>query len=133
MNAFRSGLPGWMNRASIPTARASTSRSGPLLRFAELQDELVGVPANRCIEHSGRTGVRRVGQDRTLGVEPESRSFNLSAHGRGLDAMQGLGYVCRSTRSGGMIENHIYATGLQRTVDGLVKCGDVDRAHELVV
>src|SRR5215470_10780500 len=47
--------------------------------------------------------------------------------------MQGLGYVCRSTRSGGMIENHIYPTGLQRTVDGPVKRGDVDRAHELVV
>src|SRR6516225_4396394 len=50
------------------------------LRFAELQDELVGVPANRCIEHFSRTGVRRVGQNRTLGVELESRSFNLSAH-----------------------------------------------------
>jgi len=63
------------------TARPSTSRSRPLLRFAELQDELVGVSANRCIEHFGGTGVRRVGQNRTLGVELESRSFNFSAHG----------------------------------------------------
>src|ERR1700758_4741117 len=47
--------------------------------------------------------------------------------------MQGLGYVRRSTRSGGMIENDVHATGLQRTVDGLVKGGDVDGAHELVV
>src|SRR5579862_9200170 len=115
------------------TARASTARSRPLLRFAELQDELVGMPANRRIEHFGRTGVSRVSQNRTLGVELESRSFNLTAHGRGLDAMQGLGYVCRSTQSGRMIENHIHATGLQRTVDGLVKRADVDRAHELVV
>jgi hypothetical protein len=32
-----------------------------------------------------------------------------------------------------MIESYIYAAGLQRTVDGLVERGDVDRAHELVV
>ena len=71
-------------REDVSTLR----RLGPLprghahyLRFAELQDELVGVPANRCIEHFSRTGVRRVGQNRTLGVELESRSFNLSAHG----------------------------------------------------
>src|ERR1700733_8985605 len=102
-------------------------------RFAELQDELIGVSANRLVEHFGRAGVRRIGENRTLGVELESRGFDLSAHGRGLDAMQGLGYIRGSTQSGGMIENYIYATGLQRTVDGLVKRGGVDRAHELVV
>src|SRR5438874_7898985 len=104
-----------------------------LLRFAELQDELVGVSANRLVEHFGRAGVRRIGENRTLGVELEARGFGLSAHGRGLDAMQGLGYICGRAESGGMIENYIYAAGLQRTVDGLVKRGDVDRAHELVV
>jgi len=55
------------------------------------------------------------------------------AHGRGLDAMQGLGYICGSTQSGGMIENYIYATGLQRTVDGLLNSAGVDWAHELIV
>jgi len=35
---------------------------------------------------------------------------------------------CGSTQSGGMIENYIYDTGLQRTVDGLVKRGGVARA-----
>src|SRR5882724_1384653 len=104
-----------------------------LLGFAELQDELVRVSANRLVEHFGRAGVRRIGENRTLGVELEARGFDLSAHGRGLDAMQGLGYICGRAQSGGMIENYIYATGLQRTVDGLVKRGDVDRAHELVV
>jgi len=58
-----------------------------LLRFAELQDELVGVSANRLVEHFGRAGVRRIGENRTLGVELEARGFDLSAHGRGLDAM----------------------------------------------
>src|SRR5580692_11577649 len=104
-----------------------------LLRFAERQDELIGVSANRLVEHFGRAGVCRIGENRTLGVELEPRGFDLSAHGRGLDAMQGLGYICRSTQSCGVIENYIYATGLQRTVDGLVKRGDVDGAHELVV
>jgi len=32
-----------------------------------------------------------------------------------------------------MIENYIYANRASATVDGLVKRGDVDRAHELVV
>src|SRR3979490_2619546 len=104
-----------------------------LLRRAELQDELVRVSANRLVEHFGRVGVRRIGENRTLGVELEARGFDLSAHGRGLDAMQGLGYICGRAQSGGMIENYIYAAGLQRTVDGLVKRDDVDRAHELVV
>jgi hypothetical protein len=58
-----------------------------LLGFAELQDELVGVPANRLVEHIGRAGVRRIGENRTLGIELEARGFDLSAHGRGLDAM----------------------------------------------
>src|SRR6202451_2518093 len=102
-------------------------------RLAELQDELVGVSANRLVEHFGRAGVRRIGENRTLGVELEARGFDLSAHGRGLDAMQGLGYICGSTQSGGMIENYIYTTGLQRTVDGLVKRGGVNRPHGLVV
>src|SRR5580658_1053103 len=104
-----------------------------LLGFAELQDELVGVSANRLVEHFGRAGVRRIGEHRTLGVELEARGFDLSAHGRGFDAMQGLGYICGSAQSGGMIENYIYATGLERTVDGLVKRSGVDWAHELVV
>ena len=34
-----------------------------LLRFAELQDELVGVSANRLIEHFGRARVRRIGEN----------------------------------------------------------------------
>jgi hypothetical protein len=68
-------------------------------RFAELQDDLVGVPANRLVEHFCRAGVRRIGENRTLGVELEARGFDLSAHGRGLDAMQGLGYICGSTQS----------------------------------
>ena len=34
-----------------------------LLRFAELQDELVGVSANRSVEHSGRARVRRIGEN----------------------------------------------------------------------
>src|SRR3984885_10368576 len=112
---------------AVPAANAQSS----LPRSAELQDELVGVSANRLVEHFGRAGVRRIGENRTLGVELEARGFDLSAHGRGLDAMQGLGYICGSARSGGMIENYIYATGLQRTVDGLVKRGGVDRAHDL--
>src|ERR1700736_237846 len=82
----------------------------PLLRLAELQDELVRVSANRLVEHFGRAGVRRIGENRTLGVELEPRGFDLSAHGRGLDAMQGLGYICGSTLSGGMIENYVKAT-----------------------
>src|ERR1700723_856427 len=110
-------------------SRSRVLRSG----FAELQDELVGVSANRLGEHVGLAGVPRIGENRTLGVELEARGFDLSAHGRGLDAMQGLGYVCGSTEGGGRMENYIYATGLQRTVDGLVERGDVDRAHELVV
>ena len=89
-----------------------------LLRFAELQHELVGVSANCRVEHFGRAGVRWIGENRTLGVELESRGFDLSAHGRGLDAMQGLGYICWSTRSGGVIDNYIYPTGLERAVDG---------------
>jgi mandelamide amidase len=92
-----------------------------------------GVPANRLVRHSGRAGVGRIGENRALGVEFEARGFDLSTHGRGLNAMQGLGYIRGSTHSGGMIENYIDAAGLQRAVDGLVKGGDVDRAHELVV
>src|ERR1700734_4044786 len=112
----------------------SGSRSRVLRsRFAELQDELVRVSANRLVEHFGRAGVRRIGENRTLGIELEPRGFDLSAHGRGLDAMQSLSYIWRSTHSGRMIENYIKATGLQRTIDGLVKRGGVDRPHELVV
>src|ERR1700723_2810818 len=110
-------------------SRSRVLRSG----FAELQDELVGVSANRLGEHVGLAGVPRIGENRTLGVELEARGFDLSAHGRGLDAMQGLGYICGSTRCGGMIENYVKATGLQRTVDGLVKRGGVNRPHEVVV
>src|SRR6185312_71839 len=113
--------------------RAPGRQPCSLLGFAELQDELVGVSANRLIEHFGRAGVRRIGEVRTLGVELEARGFDLPAHGRGFDAMQGLGYICGSTQSGGMIEDYICATGLQRTVDGLVERGGVDRPHELVV
>src|ERR1700677_410536 len=119
--------------ATPPRPGSSGRQPSSLLRFAELQDELVGVPANSLVEHFGRAGVRRIGENRTLGVELEARGFGLSAHGRGLDAMQGLGYICGSAQSGGMIENYIYATGVQWTVDGLVKRGDVDRCHELVV
>src|ERR1700683_800659 len=104
-----------------------------LLGFAELQDELVGVSPNLLVEHFGRAGVRRIGENRALGVELEPRGFDFSAHGRRLDAMQGLGYIGGSARSGGMIENYIYATGLQRTVDGFVKHGGVNRPHELVM
>src|ERR1700683_4362415 len=113
--------------------RVPGSQPSSLLRLAELQDELVGVSANRLVEHFSRAGVRRIGENRTLRVELEARGFDLSAHGRGLDTMQGLGYICGSTQSGGMIENYVYATGLQGTVDGLVKRGGVNRAHELVV
>ena len=102
-----------------------------LRRFAEFQDELVGVSANRRVEHSGRAGVRRIGENRALGVEFESRSFNLPAHGGRLDAMQGLGYIRGSTWSSGMIKNHVKATGLERIVDGLVKRGDIDRPMNL--
>src|ERR1700733_3413546 len=112
----------------------SGSRSRVLRsRFAELQDELVGVSANRLVEHLGRAGVRRIGENRALGVELEARGFDLSAHGRRLDAMQGLGYIGGSARSGGMIENYVKATGLQGVVHGLVKRGGVNRAHEVVM
>src|SRR5579863_9259448 len=113
--------------AQWPTAAYS------LLRFAELQDELVSVPANRLVEHFGGAGVLGIGENRTLGVELEPRGFDLSTHRRGLDTMQSLSYVGGSARSGGMIEHYINTTGLQRTVDGLVERGGVDRAHELVV
>src|SRR5271165_6457282 len=83
--------------SASPGRRQSSSH-----RLAELQDELVGVSANRLVEHLGRAWVRRIGENRTLGVELEPRGFDLSAHGRGLDAMQGLGYICGSTQSGGM-------------------------------
>src|SRR3984893_11911792 len=104
-----------------------------LLRLAELQDELVRVSANRLVEHFGRAGVRRIGENRTLGVELEPRGFDLSAHGRGLDTMQSLGYIAGSARSGGMIENYVKATGLQRFVYRLVKRSGVNRSHELVM
>src|ERR1700722_571781 len=104
-----------------------------LLWLFEFEDELVRLAPNRRVEHLGRAGVRRIDENRTLGVELEPRGLDLSAHGRRLNAMQSLGYICGSTQSGGMVENYVYATRLQRTVDGLVKRGDVDRAHELVV
>ena len=90
-------------------------------------------PRIELVEHFGRAWVRRIGENRTVRVELESRGFDLSAHSRGLDAMQGLGYIGGGTGSRGMIENYIDATGLQRTVDGLVKRSGVDWAHELVV
>jgi len=65
--------------AQWPTAAYS------LLRFAELQDELVSVPANRLVEHFGGAGVLGIGENRTLGVELEPRGFDLSTHRRGLD------------------------------------------------
>src|SRR5271163_4554624 len=104
-----------------------------LLRFSKFEDELIRLAANRLVEHLGRAGVRRIGENRTLGVELEARGFDLSAHGRGLDAMQGLGYICGSTQSGGMIENYVYATRLQRFVYRPVKRGRVNRPHELVM
>src|ERR1700691_4574559 len=88
--------------------RVPGSQPSSLLRLAELQDELGGVSANRLVEHFSRAGVRRIGENRTLRVELEARGFDLSAHGRGLDTMQGLGYICGSSRSGGMIENYGY-------------------------
>src|SRR3984885_2179882 len=104
-----------------------------LLRLAELQDELVRVPANRLVEHFGRARGRRIGENRTFGVKLEPNRFDLSAHRRGLDTMQSLGYIGGSARSGGMIENHVKATGLQRFVYRLVKRGGVNRPHELVM
>ena len=85
--------PPVVSTSNAPLAPAALLKRVPgeaatsLLRFAELQDELVGVTANRLVEHFGRAGVRRIGENRTLGVELESRGFDLSAHGRGLDAM----------------------------------------------
>src|SRR5271165_1588944 len=114
--------------SASPGRRQSSSH-----RLAELQDELVGVSANRLVEHLGRAWVRRIGENRTLGVELEPRGFDLAAHGRGLDTMQGLGYVGRSAWSGGMIENYVRAAGLQRFVYGLVEHGSVNRSHELVM
>jgi hypothetical protein len=58
-------------------------------------------------------GVRRIGENRTLGVELEPNRFDLSAHRRGLDTMQSLGYIGGSARNGGMIENYVKATGLR--------------------
>src|SRR6476646_7607207 len=104
-----------------------------LLWLFEFEDELVRLAPNRRVEHFGRAGVRGIGENRTLGLELEARGFDLSAHGRGLDAMQGLGYIGGSARSGGMIENYVKATGLQGVVDGPVKRGGVNRAHELVM
>src|ERR1700722_11996648 len=82
-------------------------------RFAKLQDELVGVSANRLVEHFCRAGVCRIGENRTLRVELEPGRFNLPAHRGGLDAMQSLGYFDGRAGCGGMIENYIYATGFQ--------------------
>src|SRR4029077_4995612 len=104
-----------------------------LLWLFEFEDELVRLAPNRRVEHLGRAEVRRIGENRALGVELEARGFELSAHGRGLDAMQGLGYICGSTPSGGMIENYVYATRLQRFVYRPVKRGRVNRPHELVM
>ena len=52
-----------------------------LLRLSEFEDELIRLAANRLVEHFGRSGVRRIGENRTLGVELEARGFDLSAHG----------------------------------------------------
>src|ERR1700683_4601428 len=113
--------------------RVPGSQPSSLLRLAELQDELIGVSANRLVEHFGRAWVRRIGENRTLGVELEPNRFDLSAHGRGLDTMQSLGYIGGSARSGGMIENYVKATGFQRFVYRLVKRSGVNRPHELVM
>src|SRR5581483_5949483 len=96
--------------SAAPPLRAEHSRGRPpcsLLWFAELQEEPIGVSANRLVEHTGRPGIRRIGENRALGVELESRGLDLLAHSRGIDAMQGLGYICRSALRGGMIQNDI--------------------------
>jgi hypothetical protein len=116
-----------------PRARFQAFSIHLLVGFSEFEDELIRLVADCLVEHFGRPGVRRIGENRTLRVELEPGGFDLSAHGRGLDAMQSLGYIGGSASGGGMIENDIKATGLQRTVDGLIERSDVDRAHELVV
>src|SRR5438132_11468701 len=89
---------------------SSTRPPSSLLRLAELQDELVRVSANRLVEHFGRAGVRRIGENRTLGVKLEPNRFDLSAHRRRLDTMQSLSYIGGSARSGGTIESQVKAT-----------------------
>ena len=94
---------------------------------------MIRLATNRLVEHLDCAGVRRIGEKRTLRVKLETSRFDLSAHGRRLNAVLCFGYICGSARSGGMIENDIHTTGLQRTVDGLVKRSGVDRAHKLIM
>src|SRR5690606_8305969 len=99
--------------------------------FAELVDELVGVPAHRRIEHLQRAVVVRVAQHLAGADELETGGLDLLAHQQRIDAVQGIGVAQPGTVLGAVVDDDVDTARLQRLEHRLVEHGRVGRAHEV--
>src|ERR1700722_10331331 len=106
-----------MPRPMAPTPRKATWVMG-LLRFLEDQQELVGVAADRRVEHLHGAVVGWIAQNVALARQHEADAFHFLLHRVLVDAMQGVSRG-RHVRAGfgGVILDEELAAGLQRRVD----------------
>src|SRR4051794_27697862 len=79
--------PSWRAGGAAPPPSAEPS----LARLFELVDELVGLAADRLVEHDDGVIVRRVGEQLALADKGEARGRHLLFHDRRIDAVERVG------------------------------------------
>src|SRR5581483_8482811 len=103
----------------IPDRRSRDVRNGRSrldgsAGLPEPVNELIRVAADRLVEHLGGMRVVRIAQRVARAVELEARGFHFLLHQHGIYAMQRVGIRRARTSRRHMIDDHVYAAGLQR-------------------
>src|SRR3954469_10782971 len=97
------------------TAPTTLPTRGPVsARFAELVDELIGMAADRGIEHLQAVIVSRVAQRLALADELESGGNHLCLDRCRLDPVERVGGGDPGAGGAGMIDHDIGPAGLQQ-------------------
>src|SRR5690242_16086816 len=99
---------------STSRARAIPSPSSCSLRLPELEDELIGVPADPRVEHLGGVRIVVVAQDAALAFELEPGGLHFLLHRFGVDAMERRGVAKARALFRGVIEHQVDAARLER-------------------
>src|SRR4051812_10881665 len=107
----------WDDCGSTAAGYTAEAPAVLLLGLAELVDELVGVAADRLVEHHLLVVVGRIAQHIALALVDEARRSHLLADDRRVDAVQGVGVAHARARVGHMVDDQEHAAGLQRLVD----------------
>src|SRR6185312_14362804 len=117
-------------RPSMPAPIAPTPRKAicdtGLLRFPELQKELVGVPADRRVEHGQGVVVGRVAQDVAFARQLEAGALHLPLDHRLVDPVQLVGRLQAAAGLGGMVLDEEGPARLEVGVDRTVEGGHVE-------